>query len=579
METLSKQNRQNRDTTPKSPSGLSDDSLFQSEKFIQPMTQPSASALDESSRDAETFGGMGEATFDARSKHPMQFHNGYYQPTEGAGLPTPYSQPVPEGNPLGRLIPRDSSPIFADTVLSENVRKRFLFAKNQRHIPTPAGSGESSGLSGQNRPTPNTHKRGDFVNYGASAMFKENKRIEDTGKEFSAPVQGPSDGQFQNQNLSYNSPIGFANKYMAPIPSSASTISPSFVEAHRPEGRGVAFKDPIPSHRDRQAPHSHVFMDKDGEGGSKFVAEQLIPLHSFSPEKLVPRYPMDSSASLPQGHPPAKKFSSSPVDFSERGYQQRLQGTTLEAPSIERGGDTTTPHSSNPGVEEFIARQSAKARSRPLYWKTQCHWTMKPLGDPAGNCHYGRSCLYGHEGDVYNDNLSVYYTFENGRSCPNFVAPVTPSPPLGAQSLSSPWVVPEANPQAQALQARENNQVLGDPGASDSRNAPGHYMEGGALVQPDFPWLHQSQQAASSSGQLASPTEASSMSPTEASFSPAEASFTVDESLFRREPRVSVADFILGNYEEEFQSQTFGNLVANMELQYPMSDGSGPDSF
>ena len=173
-------------------------------------TQPSTSALDEASRDAETFGGMGEATFDAHSKHSMQFNNGYYQPTEGANLPTPFSQSVPEGNPHGRLTARDSSPIFADTVLSENVRKRFLFAKNQRHIPTPAASEESSGLSGQNRPTPN--KRGDFVNYGAGALFKENKRLEDIHKEFATPVQGPSDGKFQNQNLSYNNPIGFANK-------------------------------------------------------------------------------------------------------------------------------------------------------------------------------------------------------------------------------------------------------------------------------------------------------------------------------------------------------------------------------
>ena len=212
METLSKLNRQNRDTASKSPSALSDNGLFQSENFIQPMTQPSTSALDEASRDAETFGSMGEATFDAHSKRPMQFNNGYYQPTEGAGLPSPYSQSVPEGNPLGRLTTRDSSPIFADTVLSENVRKRFLFAKNQRHIPTPAASEESSGLSGQNRPTSNTHKRGDFVNYGAGALFKENKRLEDIHKEFATPVQGPSVGQFQNQNLSYNNQIGFTNK-------------------------------------------------------------------------------------------------------------------------------------------------------------------------------------------------------------------------------------------------------------------------------------------------------------------------------------------------------------------------------
>jgi len=351
---------------------------------------------------------------------------------------------------------------------------------------------------------------------------------------------------------------------MAPIPSSASTISPSFVEAHRPEGRGIAFKDPIPFHRDRQTSRSHVSMDQDSEEGSKFVAEKLIPLHSFSPEKLVPRYPMDNSASSSQGHPPAKRFSSSPVDFAEGGYQQGFQGTALEAYPVERAGDATAPHSSNPSVEEFIARQSAKARPRPPYWKTQCHWTMKPLGDSAGSCHYGRSCLYGHDGDVYKDNLSVYYTFENGRSCPNFVSPATPSPPLGTQSLSSlPWVVPEANPQAQALQARESNQVLGDPGASDSRNAPGHCdVEGGAPVaQPDFPWPHQSQQAALSSSQLASPTEAS---------------FTVDESLFRREPLISVADFLLNHYNNSgfhFQS------VSNMETQYPMSDGSGPDSF
>ena len=78
METLSKQNRQSWDTTSKSPSGLSDNSLFQSENFIQPMTQPSTSALDEASRDAETSGGMGEATFDAHSKHPTRTLS--YQP-------------------------------------------------------------------------------------------------------------------------------------------------------------------------------------------------------------------------------------------------------------------------------------------------------------------------------------------------------------------------------------------------------------------------------------------------------------------------------------------------------------------
>ena len=72
METLSKQNRQSRDTTLKYPSAPSDNGLFQSENFIQPMTQPSTSALDEASRDAETFGSMGEATFDAHSKHPTR---------------------------------------------------------------------------------------------------------------------------------------------------------------------------------------------------------------------------------------------------------------------------------------------------------------------------------------------------------------------------------------------------------------------------------------------------------------------------------------------------------------------------
>ena len=82
-----------------------------------------------------------------------------------------------------------------------------MFAKNQRHIPTSAASEESSGLSGENRPTPNTHKRGDFVNYGAGAIFKENKRLGDIHKEFATPVKGPSDGQFQNQNLSYSNPI------------------------------------------------------------------------------------------------------------------------------------------------------------------------------------------------------------------------------------------------------------------------------------------------------------------------------------------------------------------------------------
>jgi len=272
METLTEQNRQSPDTTSNVPSSPPGNSLFQSENCIQSAQSPTI-ALDEASRGTETFDGTGESAFDSQSRHPMPFNRGHYQPTEGASLPAPYSQlvsegnppshltardpshyqptegaslpapysqlvsegnplshltardpshyqptegaslPAPysqlvsEGNPLSHLTTRDPSPIFADTVLSENVRKRFLFAKNQRQRPVPAASEESSGLSGQNRSAPNVHNRGDFVNYGTGPT----PRLEDIGR-FGVPVQDPSDGQFRNRNLSYNTPIGFTDR-------------------------------------------------------------------------------------------------------------------------------------------------------------------------------------------------------------------------------------------------------------------------------------------------------------------------------------------------------------------------------
>jgi len=212
METLSRQNRQNADSVPNPLSSPSGSGPLERENHPQSPGQSSTGALDEASRDAETFGSTGEATPNAQGEQSMPFNNGYYQPTEGASLPTPYGQPVPEGNPLGRLTIGDSSPIFADTILSDNVRKRFLFAKNQRQRPIPAGSEESSGLGGQNRPISNVHKRGDFVNYRAGGMLQESRAHGDIHEEFGARVQDPSDGQFRNQNLSYNTPIGFANK-------------------------------------------------------------------------------------------------------------------------------------------------------------------------------------------------------------------------------------------------------------------------------------------------------------------------------------------------------------------------------
>ena len=239
METLTEQNRQSPDTTSNVPSSPPGNSLFQSENCIQSAQSPTI-ALDEASRGTETFDGTGESAFDSQSRHPMPFNRGHYQPTEGASLPAPYSQlvsegnppshltardpshyqptegaslPAPysqlvsEGNPLSHLTTRDPSPIFADTVLSENVRKRFLFAKNQRQRPVPAASEESSGLSGQNRSAPNVHNRGDFVNYGTGPT----PRLEDN-RQFGVPVQDPSDGQFRNRNLSYNTPIGFTDR-------------------------------------------------------------------------------------------------------------------------------------------------------------------------------------------------------------------------------------------------------------------------------------------------------------------------------------------------------------------------------
>jgi len=354
-------------------------------------------------------------------------------------------------------------------------------------------------------------------------------------------------------------------RYMTPMPGSASTVSSSFFEPHRPSARGTTFKDPIPPLRDGQAPRSHLSMDKSSEEGSKFVAEQLIPLHSFSPEKLVPRYPMDSSAPSPQEQLQTKKSPGPPINYTQGGFQRGLPDKTHDLYPVERAGDKTAPHSSNLNVEEFMARQSAKARSRPPHWQTQCPGTMKPLGDPAGGCHYGPSCIYGHDGDVYKENLSVYYTFENGRSCPNFISPATPGPLLGVQGLSPPGRIPEANPQAQTLHAGQSIQELGGPRTIHPHHAPGHRDTevGASVVQPDFSWLHASQPAALGSGQ----PETSDEEP-----------FIVDESLFRREPLISMADYIAHCNNIGLQPLSVSEIAAAMEAQYMMEGGGAPEN-
>ena len=337
-------------------------------------------------------------------------------------------------------------------------------------------------------------------------------------------------------------------RYMAPIPGSGPTVSSSFTEPHRPSAQGTTFRDPISPLRDGQAPRSHFSIGKSSEEGSKFVAEKLIPLHPFSPEKLVPRYPMDSSAPSPQEQLQTKKFPGPPTNYTKREPQ--------------RG--QPTPHSSNPNVE-FMARQSANARSRPLHWQTQCPRTMNPLGDPAGGCHYGPSCIYGHDGDVYKDNLSVYYTFENDRPCPNFISPATPGPLFGVQGLCPPaWVVPQANPQAQTLHAGQSNQALSEPRTTHLHHASGHRdMEVGApMVQPAFPRLHASQPASLGSGQPASSEEP----------------FVVDESLFRREPLISMADYIAHCNNNGVQPLSVGEIAAVMEAQYMMECGGASDN-
>jgi len=325
---------------------------------------------------------------------------------------------------------------------------------------------------------------------------------------------------------------------MAPIPGSASTISPSFAEPHRPSARGAAYNDLISSLHDRQAPRSHLSMNQNSEEGSKFVAEQLIPLHTFSPEKLVPRYQMDSSTSSPQEQLPNLKSPGPPINYTEGGFQRGLPGTNQDLHPVERAGEKTRPYPSNLGGEEFIASQRAKARSRPLYWQIQCPQTM----NPAGSCHYGASCRYGHNGDVYEDNLSVHYTFENGRSCPNFVSPATPGPPRGTLGLSPPaWAIPDARSQAQALHAGQSNQAFGGPGASHSHHAPS---------QPT---------ASSSSHQNQTP-------------------FVVDEALFRREPLIRAQDYYHYCRDNGIQPQRLSDLAADMQATYMMEGGGVSDN-
>ncbi|PWW71778.1 hypothetical protein C7212DRAFT_366945 [Tuber magnatum] len=557
--TVPEQDCQDPDTAPERPSVFLGDSLFHSGGLIQSSSQPPASALDEASRDAETFGNTESVTFNSRPKHPMPFYNGRYQPAEEAGPSTPYGHPTTDGNSFNRLADPDSSPIFANTVLSESVRKRFLFTKNQRPRPTPVASEESSVISGHNRPAPRNYRSGDFVNYGASAMFKGGRRLEDIHEEFAAPDQGTSDNQSQNLNLSYNTPMGPTSKRIASIPSPASTLPPSFVESHKSGGHGIIFQNPVASTRDRQALSPQSLGDQDCGEGSKFLTEPLVPFHSFSPEKLVPHYPLDGSASSFQKNLPSTD-PLCPAGPHAGGRNDRgLAGASQELSSVEYARNMTTSRSLHPSVEEFIARQSANARPRPPYWQTQCYWTTRPFGEAAGGCRYGRSCLYGHDGDVYEDNLSVYYTFENGRTCPTFVSQVTPGPPLGGQGLCSPSQVdPDAKPQPQTFHVGHGNRGLRDNKDSNLHNSPSHsHVEGGGAttLPSDLPWLRGPQHGMLGRDQSAVSTEAS---------------LSNDETLFRLEPRVSVADFV-NYFKNEYPSLTIDDLIAAMEAQCAVS--------
>ncbi|KAG0137802.1 hypothetical protein HOY82DRAFT_588782 [Tuber indicum] len=474
MDTLSKNNYQDLDTAPEYCSVPGGDAPFQSGAHTQSVSQHSTLALQEASRDAETFGDNADVAPGYGLRHEMTFNHGYYQPTEGAGLPTPGGCSTHAGSSPGHLNIPDSSPIFADTVLSENVLKRFLFAKNQRQRPIPAPNAESSGLGGYNRPTTGTSKVGDFVGCGAGAMVIENARLEDTYDQFGNPVRGESSSQFQNMNPSYNTPSGISNKYMAPIPSSASPIPPSF-EPHGSRGHGVAIKDPASSPCNRQAPPFPLPVGQDCGEGSGFLTEQLIPLHSFSPEKLVPRYTTDGSTSSPQQHIPSKEKLGPIVIYTGGICHSGAAGASQELHSVERAGEMAISNYFKPSVQEFIARQSAKARPRPFHWRTQCHWAKNFTGEGLRGCRYGRGCLYGHDGDVYEDNLSVYYTFENGRICPNYVSPATPGPSLGVQVPCSPsYVAADTNPQSQEFNAGQSNQDLGVAKASRPHHPPGH---------------------------------------------------------------------------------------------------------
>ncbi|KAG0634612.1 hypothetical protein HOY80DRAFT_985617 [Tuber brumale] len=471
----------------------------------------------------------------------MPFNDGYYQPTEGASLPTGRDCPTPAGSSPTFPNTSDPSPIFADTVLSENVRKRFLFAKNQRQRPIPVPGAESSGLSGHSRSTAGIAKGGDFVSFGAGAMVKENKGLEDTYEQFGNPVQGKNSGQFQNMNLSYNAPSGFSSKYTAPTPSATSPISPTF-EPHRSGGHGVAIGDPASSARNRQTSRSHLSMGQGCSEGSEFLTEQLIPLHSFSPEKLVPRYPMDSSTSSPQERLPSNELVRLPVSYMG-GISRGVAGASQELHSVERAGNMTTFNSPKPSIEEFIARQTAKARPRPRHWQTQCNQAMKFPG--PGGCHFGRRCRYGHDGDVYEDNLSVYYTFEYGKPCPNFVLPATPGQPLGAQIPCSPWVVADINPQSQVFHAGQSNQEPGNGKVSHPHHHPPEHSYPNAPVPPPTSHRpHAPQDEMSGRDRLAIT---------------AGPSVTEGESLFRLEPLVRAVDYF--NYLDELQSQTIGDTI------------------
>ncbi|CUS15673.1 unnamed protein product [Tuber aestivum] len=509
MNTVLKKSCQDRDDAPEQRSIPSQNSPLYDEGIIQSSAQLSALGLDEASRDAETFGDTGEATFNPYSKLPMAFHNGYYQPAEAAGPPAPHDYPTLEGNSLNRPPNPDSSPIFANTVLSENVRKRFLFTKNQHPRPAPTYNQESSGPGGHTRRTTFNYERDDFVSYGAGPSFKEDKRLEAIHEEPGTPLQGKSTSQPQNSNLSYNTPVGLTSKHMASLPSSTSTVPPPFIEPNTSERQGVSFLNPVPATRDRQAPGPQTLMDQDCGEGSRFLTEPLIPLRSFSPEKLVSRYQLDGPAPLPQEHLLSREPIHPAITHTRGESDGGPAGASPELRAIECAGNMTVSLSLDPHVEEFIARQRASARPRPPYWQTQCHWTIRPLGDAVGNCHYGHSCLYGHDGDVYEDNLSVCYTFENGRACPNFVSQRTLGPSLGARAPCSPTLL------------------------------------------PDPPRLHRPQHGIPSHDQAAIPTEASA---------------NTDETLFRTEPLVSVADF-LSYYENKYPALTIEDIIAGMEAQ------------